>query len=663
MFHDWQPFGRARVRWLLAAIGVAVFSSTADAQTDAFDRASREGTPVSVTGTLTVLVQDDFEGGRSDSVYFIRDEQTVRPFRVRFTQETPGLRHGTRLTLTGRALESDLYVVTAGDDAIAMPAARMQATSATALSVSGDRRALVMLANFADANVGCSVGGVRDIMFSDPNGYSVAALYRENSRGQLSLSGDVVGTFNLTARSTDACDLSGWAQMADAAATASGVDLSQYSQRIYVMPDNACVASGYGTMGGSPGRAWVFSCGVQGIYAHELGHTLGMDHAGDPSNEFSDWTDPMGMSTSQLRGLNAPHRHQLGWLATEKILPIMQGGYYDIAPLSIDPAAAIAPQAITIRKPDTGEYYYLSYRTSQGFDKYISGFYLDHRVSVHRYKGDGSSAKTYLLAGLADGISFADAANGITVTMVSHTVTHATVRVDLGTCAVATPSLGLTPRDQKGVAGGSTAYAVSVINNDGPLCPASTLRLSATVPGGWSGSISPSMVTVAPGTTGAATLTVRSAPDAASGTYNISVDSDDSGTPLHGTLASGTYAIEGDNVAPTAPSGLTATVNQKQKQIDLSWSASSDNVGVAGYEISRNGSPIGTAQATKWADATWTPGATFTYSLVAYDANGNASPQSNSVTVKLNGGDGGTGGTGGSGGSGGGGGTGGGKKP
>ena len=653
MFYDWQPLGRARVKWLLTVICAAVFAATADAQTDAFDRASREGIPVSVTGTLTVLVQDDFEGGRSDSVYFIRDEQTGRTFRVRFTQETPGLRHGMRLTLTGRALEWDLYVVTAGDDAVATLPARMQATSATALKVSGDRRALVMLANFADANVACSVGGVRDIIFADPNGYSVAALYRENSRGQLSLSGDVVGTFNLTARSTDSCDLSGWAQMADAAATASGMDLSQYSQRVYVMPDNACVASGYGTMGGLPGRAWVFSCGVQGIYAHELGHTLGMDHAGDPSSEFGDWTDPMGMSTSQLRGLNAPHRHQFGWLATEKILPITQGGYYDISPLSIDPAAAIAPQAITIRKPDTGEYYYLSYRTSQGFDKYISGFYLDHRVSVHRYKGDGSPAKTYLLAGLTDGDSFADAANGITVTMVSHTVTHATVRVDLNsTCTVATPSLSLTPRDQRGVAGGSTTYAVSVINNDGPLCPGSTLRLSATVPGGWSGRISPSMVTVAPGTTGAATLTVRSAPDAASGTYNISVDSDDSATPLHGTLASGTYAIEGDNVAPTAPSGLTATVNQKQKQIDLSWSASSDNVGVAAYGIMRNGDSIGTSQSTKWADSTWTPGATFAYSVVAYDQSGNASPQSSSVTIKLNGGDNGT--TGGSGGSGGG---------
>ncbi len=657
MLYDSQPLGRARIGWLLTAICTAVFSTTGDAQSD-FDRGSREGIPVNVTGTVTALVQDDFEHGRSDTVYFIRDEQTGQLFRVRFNQETPGLRDGTRMMLTGRARESDLYVVTAADDLVATLSTRTQGTSATALSVSGDRRAVVMVANFADATVACSVGGVRDIMFTDPNGYSVAALYRENSRGQLSLSGDVVGTFNLTARSTDTCDLAGWAEMADAAATASGVDLSLYSSRVYVMPDNSCVASGYGTMAGSPGRAWIFSCGVQGIYAHELGHTLGMDHSGDLSSEFGDWTDPMGMSTTQLRGLNAPHRHQFGWLAGEKILPITQSGYYDIAPLSIDPATAFAPQAITIRKPDTGEYYYLSYRTSHGFDKYISGFYLDHRVSVHRYKGDGSSARTYLLAGLADGVSFVDEANGIKVTTVSHTVTHATVRVEFNSaCPVSTPSMSLTPRDQKGAAGDSATYAISIVNNDGPLCPASTLTLSSVVPGGWSGTVAPSVITVAPGATEAATFTVRSASDAPIGTYNVSVDSNDSATPLHGTLAYGTYAIEGDNVAPTAPSGLTATANQKQKQIDLSWSASTDNVSVAAYGIIRNGGAVGTSKSTRWADATWTPGATFTYSVVAYDQRGNASPHSNSVTIKLNGGESGTGGSGGNGSSGGG------KKP
>ena len=44
----------------------------------------------------------------------------------------------------------------------------------------------------------------------------------------------------------------------------------------------------------------------------------------------------------------------------------------------------------------------------------------------------------------------------------------------------------------------------------------------------------------------------------------------------------------GDAEAPTTPTNLTATAISSS-QIDLSWNASTDNMGVAGYEIYRNG--------------------------------------------------------------------------
>jgi hypothetical protein len=646
-----SAFRWARALSLAAALMVTVSATTTASQTSpAFESAWRAGTPTVVTGLLTVIHADDFENRRAELVHFIRDERTGQPFQVRFDRGAPGnLRSDARVTLSGRARASELYVLSDDvTDSTTAPLSTGQTAASSTLAVSGDQHTLVMVANFIDTAVACSVADVDNVMFSNPSGYSVAALYRDNSRGQLSFSGDVVGPFTIDARATDACNPSAWGLQAEAAAAASGVDPASYARKIYVMPDNSCPASGYGTTGGSPSRAWVFACSIPGVYAHEIGHNLGMDHASDLTSEFGDWTDPMAVSTNQLRGLNAPHRQQLGWLAADRLLQITQSGYYDVAPLSIDPATATAPQAIAIRKPDSGEYYYLSYRISEGFDNNISGWYRDHRLSVHRYKGDGSSTNTYLVAGLADGEHFVDQANGDTVTMVSHSVTHATARVEFSSpCPVATPSVSLTPRDQRGPAGAGAKYVISVSNTDGSSCPPSTIALKATVPGGWDAAVSPASLTVAAGAGGSAELTVRSTSSASPGTYGVSVDLSDAATPSHGTLASGSYTVEGDTVAPSAPSGLIVTTNQKLKQIDLSWNASSDNVGVTSYSVVRNGAAVGLAKTTKWADSTWSPNATYTYSVVAYDQAGNASPQSNSVTIKLNGDGGGGGGGGG----------------
>ena len=49
-----------------------------------------------------------------------------------------------------------------------------------------------------------------------------------------------------------------------------------------------------------------------------------------------------------------------------------------------------------------------------------------------------------------------------------------------------------------------------------------------------------------------------------------------------------------DITPPTAPTGLTAT-GVSTTQINLSWTASTDNVGVTGYRVFRNGTQVGDA--------------------------------------------------------------------
>jgi chitodextrinase len=88
----------------------------------------------------------------------------------------------------------------------------------------------------------------------------------------------------------------------------------------------------------------------------------------------------------------------------------------------------------------------------------------------------------------------------------------------------------------------------------------------------------------------------------------------------------------GETQPPSAPTGLSATVISSS-EIDLAWTASSDNVGVAGYRIVRNGSQLTTVAGTSYADTSVAASTTYTYSVTAYDAAGNVSAPSASVTA------------------------------
>ena len=99
-----------------------------------------------------------------------------------------------------------------------------------------------------------------------------------------------------------------------------------------------------------------------------------------------------------------------------------------------------------------------------------------------------------------------------------------------------------------------------------------------------------------------ADLTVKSASSAAAGMYNLSLGVNTAVTSLHATTTSASYTLVADTTPPTAPSRLKATANQKLKQIELSWNAATDNIGVVGYSVVRNGAAVGKANSTRWTD-------------------------------------------------------------
>jgi hypothetical protein len=101
------------------------------------------------------------------------------------------------------------------------------------------------------------------------------------------------------------------------------------------------------------------------------------------------------------------------------------------------------------------------------------------------------------------------------------------------------------------------------------------------------------------------------------------------------TLDSGSIDCEEtpDDMAPEAPTGLSAQAASGDT-VNLSWTAATDNVGVTGYDVYRNGTQVGAVGTqTNYVDKTVQPGGTYEYSVTARDAAGNSSESSNLASV------------------------------
>src|SRR6266516_1585482 len=99
------------------------------------------------------------------------------------------------------------------------------------------------------------------------------------------------------------------------------------------------------------------------------------------------------------------------------------------------------------------------------------------------------------------------------------------------------------------------------------------------------------------------------------------------------TSASATTQADADTIAPSVPTGLTATA-ASPTQINLSWAASTDNVGVTGYRVYRTGALLATLGAVSiYQNTGLTPSTTYSYTVQAFDAAGNASAQSVSASA------------------------------
>jgi chitodextrinase len=121
--------------------------------------------------------------------------------------------------------------------------------------------------------------------------------------------------------------------------------------------------------------------------------------------------------------------------------------------------------------------------------------------------------------------------------------------------------------------------------------------------------------------------------------YNFKVVARDAAgnlSPDSNIVSPSTSSGSGDTIAPSIPQNVTSFVNNTIPSITVNWDSSSDNVGVAGYELWRDVDGVGlvlyiSTAGLSYNDSAVDYGSTYLYRVRAYDAAANFSEFSNST--------------------------------
>ena len=424
---------------------------------------------------------------------------------------------------------------------------------------------------------------------------------------------------------------------------------------------------------------------------HEISHTLGSynKHAGfyvclpdafdpptrfDPSctsAEYGDEFDVMGNGPAATLAahLSPFHKANAGWFAAGEFPSVTSSASFVLAPYERTPSSG-QPLALNIPRGTSGTSFTVEYRQPIGFDAWMGSSTSCPRCTATQgasirlanflATGTGGGSDTQLIdttpgsipsdgfypvddghdGALLPGKTFTDPEYGISISVGTPTASGLPVQVTVPAqaCTHSAPAVSaVSPSSQTATAvGQSKTYTFTATNRDTAGCAPQTFRWRSTDSQSLQVVAAPDLFTLAPGASTTVSLTVTSTPQATDGTYNdpsgagqvIGNSLDANGTPV-----SLTYVLS-TGTDTTAPSTATALTGQAlgSNVVKLGWTASTDNVRVAGYQISTNTGGGGTSTSPSWLDVNATPGTSTTYTVRAFDSKNNLSPATQ-VTV------------------------------
>jgi hypothetical protein len=574
-------------------------------------------------GTLERFVAETVKAGISAEQFLL--QTSTGTIELRFAAGAPvdfetgatvrvrGVRDGNVLHVDGASAALDGQP--SGEVLVAAPGAG-----------TGARRLAVVPLNFTnDRSRPFSRASAAGIFFT--NTRSARSYFGEQSKGLVTIDGTTFDWVELPV-SNSVCDHRGWAVAAKQVLTERGVDVSSFTNFAFTFPQtNSCSWRGLAHLPGP--HTWINGAPTLRTAVHELGHNFGAHHASSircrsggervalsancTTKEYGDPFTTMG--AADRRHDHSLHLAQLGYLSPGAARTVTASGKYTLHHAS----SSTGTRVLRIPRGD-GTWLYLEYRRPYGtlFDNFSRKAAVVRGVSI-RIGGDWQAivqtklidtrpgTSSFLDAALRLDRSFRDYRSGIRVTLVDRGRSRAWVRITFPADRIAPTAPGafsLQDRSATALALGwsaatdNRAVAGYRIWRNGTLVK--TTSASAT------------------------TYSDTGLQPETSYTYTIRAVDTSGNVGPSATLTATTKPIDRP---PTAP--VASIEAQNGQWANLTWTASSDDRGVTGYRVFRDGAVFMTTASNVLEARVPRDGAA--YSVVAVDTAGQASDPSNEV--------------------------------